>query len=473
MSTIRVVNIQHTDATEPNIVLEADGTTVFASGITISGGTNLTVSGTAEFASGTVSAPSITFIDDNNTGIYEPAADTVAITTAATERLRVDSAGNVGIGSSNPNAKLHVSSTAGVEALVSSSGTSGDTVLHLKGNGNAFKFIVPNAASQYGMGIYDVSNSSYRMFIDSSGRVGIGTANPQHALVVGSGTDDALNVDTQSAGGGVVLRSYDDGTTDYEPFGIAAEYINFYTRTGVNSSAERMRIDSSGNVGIGTSTPTGFELFHTTLRLSRTSGVTAHSDISITHASSANYGSLYFDNSASTGAFVFRTNGSSEKVRILGAGGITFNGDTAQANALDDYEEGTWEPALIGTSSNPSVTYHSDTGGFYIKVGRLVYVTGTIRTTAYSGGSGNLLIASIPFGVSDRTNGDNSDGVGTALTNLWNGTSGEHPTLVRSKRNDSAFFIAQNSHDAVSTLLDAGDWGSTCMMTFTLMYYTD
>ena len=98
MSTIRVVNIQHSDATEPNIVLEADGTTVFASGITISGGTNLTVSGTAEFASGTVSAPGITFIDDNNTGIYEPAADTVAITTNGTGRLFVDNSGNVGIG---------------------------------------------------------------------------------------------------------------------------------------------------------------------------------------------------------------------------------------------------------------------------------------------------------------------------------------------------------------------------------------
>ena len=53
--------------------------------LTISGGTNLTVSGTAEFASGTVSAPGVTFIDDNNTGLYSPAADTVAITTAATE----------------------------------------------------------------------------------------------------------------------------------------------------------------------------------------------------------------------------------------------------------------------------------------------------------------------------------------------------------------------------------------------------
>jgi hypothetical protein len=91
MSTIRVVNLQHTDATEPNIVLLEDGTSVFASGITISGGTNLTVSGTAEFASGTVSAPGVTFIDDNNTGLYSPAADTVAITTTATERLRIDS----------------------------------------------------------------------------------------------------------------------------------------------------------------------------------------------------------------------------------------------------------------------------------------------------------------------------------------------------------------------------------------------
>ena len=108
MSTIRVVNIQHSDATEPNIVLNADGTATFVSGITISGGTNLTVSGTAEFASGTVSAPGITFIDDNNTGIYEPAVDTVAITTAATERLRVDSSGRVGIGDSSPNTNLVV-----------------------------------------------------------------------------------------------------------------------------------------------------------------------------------------------------------------------------------------------------------------------------------------------------------------------------------------------------------------------------
>ena len=109
MSTIRVVNIQHTDATEPNIVLEADGTSVFASGITISGATTLTVSGTAEFASGTAAAPKLTFINDNDTGLYSPAANNLGITTNGTAALTIDASQQVGIGTSSPSAKLHVS----------------------------------------------------------------------------------------------------------------------------------------------------------------------------------------------------------------------------------------------------------------------------------------------------------------------------------------------------------------------------
>jgi len=96
MSTIRVVNIQHPDSVEPNVALKTDGTAVFASGITISGSTNLTVSGTAEFASGTAANPGITFIDDNDTGIYSPAANEIAITTNGTQRLRVDNTGRLG-----------------------------------------------------------------------------------------------------------------------------------------------------------------------------------------------------------------------------------------------------------------------------------------------------------------------------------------------------------------------------------------
>jgi len=68
-------------------------------------------SGQASFPAGSVSAPSITTTGDTNTGVFFPAADTAAISTGGSERMRVDSSGNVGIGTSSPISNFHVSST--------------------------------------------------------------------------------------------------------------------------------------------------------------------------------------------------------------------------------------------------------------------------------------------------------------------------------------------------------------------------
>ena len=62
---------------------------------------NITINGTASFAAGTVSAPSITTTGDTNTGIYFPAADTIAFTEGGVESMRITSAGNVGIGTTS------------------------------------------------------------------------------------------------------------------------------------------------------------------------------------------------------------------------------------------------------------------------------------------------------------------------------------------------------------------------------------
>ena len=64
---------------------------------------------------------------------------------------------------------------------------------------------------------------------------------------------------------------------------------------------------------------------------------------------------------------------STGQVRLAGAG-ITFNGDTATANELDDYEEGTWTPAYDALTTTGSVTH----SGTYVKIGRIVYFTATI-----------------------------------------------------------------------------------------------
>ena len=73
--------------------------------------TTLSASGVATFSAGTVSAPAITTTGDTNTGIFFPAADTIAFTEGGVESFRVDSAGNLGLGTTSPSAKLTVVGT--------------------------------------------------------------------------------------------------------------------------------------------------------------------------------------------------------------------------------------------------------------------------------------------------------------------------------------------------------------------------
>jgi hypothetical protein len=65
-------------------------------------------------------------------------------------------------------------------------------------------------------------------------------------------------------------------------------------------------------------------------------------------------------------------NGASESIRLIDGGGITFNGDTAAANALDDYEEGTWTPA------NTYIAITNEVTARYVKIGNMVTVWGNI-----------------------------------------------------------------------------------------------
>ena len=86
----------------------------------------------------------------------------------------------------------------------------------------------------------------------------------------------------------------------------------------------------------------------------------------------------------------------SDHQATIDSDGLKFGTDTAAANALDDYEEGIWTPAYIGSTSNPTVTYDIQ-GGRYVKIGRVVHCEGRMRTDSKSGGSGNLRISGLPF----------------------------------------------------------------------------
>jgi hypothetical protein len=71
-------------------------------------------------------------------------------------------------------------------------------------------------------------------------------------------------------------------------------------------------------------------------------------------------------------------------------------------SVLSSYEEGTWTPTLIGTSTNPTVTYGLQRG-VYTKIGRVVTVTAYMSWSALSGGSGNIGFGNLPFTIESST----------------------------------------------------------------------
>jgi hypothetical protein len=78
-----------------------------------------------------------------------------------------------------------------------------------------------------------------------------------------------------------------------------------------------------------------------------------------------------------------------------GTGGIQFNGDTAATNALNDYEEGTFTPTIVGVTTAGTGTYITQTGR-YTKIGNCVRVEININWTAHTG-TGAMRISGLPF----------------------------------------------------------------------------
>jgi hypothetical protein len=90
--------------------------------VTLAG--TLTATGVTTVPAGTVSAPAITTTGDTNTGIYFPAADTIAFSEGGVESMRIDSSGNVGIGTASPDFQFQVEKTAASTFVSVVSGTS-------------------------------------------------------------------------------------------------------------------------------------------------------------------------------------------------------------------------------------------------------------------------------------------------------------------------------------------------------------
>jgi hypothetical protein len=229
----------------------------FTSGnfVTLSGATATFTSGV--IASGTAAAPSLSILSDPNTGLYSPGADQLAISTNGQGRLIIDASGNVGIGTSTLDSRLHVLDASGNSIRV---GYASSDNIH-----DAFNHVFRNNGG-----------TTERVRIDSYGNVGIGTTGSPTELLNVNGNIE-LDTGALNAPKYIKFRANSDGTgtpsfggiTWYNfqwdatkraeissgpDGGVAAGYLAFSTGSG--GILERLRISAAGNVGIGTTSPT-------------------------------------------------------------------------------------------------------------------------------------------------------------------------------------------------------------------------
>jgi hypothetical protein len=391
---------------------------------------------TAKIADNAVTSAKIdTNIDIAGTFDVTGATTLDAGLTVDTTTLVVDATNNrVGIGTASPSTKLHLGGTAPLDSIIRQDSTSSGTNWEI-GERSAGKWQ-----------IFEDDNDSIVATFMSTGRVGIGTESPDNKLHIYAGDSGhtwsydsgdffiiensdsvAMNMASPSSNQNLILFS-DNAARGIGLIGYNhnEDTLRFHT-----NNSEKVKIDANGQVvfkGFG-----GADGFHTPFDQDTgyTNFINAGGFGVLGREAYDTYitGNLYYhktggtaawknkfagagcsvislvQNAGNQGAIKFITTNQSTSssgesmtllnVAMMDSDGLKFGGDTAAANALDDYEEGTFTPTILGSTTNPTMSYAAQLG-WYQKVGNTVtvyyYVGGS-----QSGGAGNIRVGGLPF----------------------------------------------------------------------------
>ena len=251
----------NTDLDTIDAIFTANGTGTSV-GLNVGSGKVLTVGGIASHAAGSAAAPTITATGDTNTGIFFPAADTIAFAEGGAEAMRIDSSGNVGIGTTSPTA-----SSSNKTLTLNSPATFG-SLIDFKTN-ETLNFRIFSGGSDAVLSTKTAiplkfeTNDTERARIDSSGNVGIGTTTTTQKLNV-YGADANNNVASFTRASGSTLYAYVDTGANVGFFtGSNAAGSGFYANATSNTvqfntnGSERARILSTGELLVATTTSFG------------------------------------------------------------------------------------------------------------------------------------------------------------------------------------------------------------------------